>query len=149
MLAEAIDQMNFSYTKRLAQPLAMRMLELDIPEVDGIVPVPLSIHRLRERGFNQSLLIASVISKQKGIPLMMDSLIKKRVTPPQTGLSAKERRKNLKDALEVRGNVRGLRILLLDDVMTTGATVRECAKHLMSAGAKEVIVMALARAGNT
>ncbi len=148
VLAEAINQMKFSYTRRLAQPLAMRMLELDIPDVDGIVPVPLSMNRLRQRGFNQSLLIARVISKHTGIPLMMDSLIKKWDTPPQTGLSGKERLKNLKGAFEARGNMQGLRILLLDDVMTTGATARECAIHMKHAGAQEVIVMTLARAGS-
>jgi ComF family protein len=148
VLAEAINQMKFSYTRRLARPLAMQMLELDIPEVDGIVPVPLSMNRLRERGFNQSLLIARILSKHKGIPLMMDSLLKKRDTPPQTGLSGKERLKNLKGAFGVRGHIQGLRILLIDDVMTTGATVSECAKHLKRAGAQEVIVMTLARAGN-
>ena len=75
----------------------------------------------------------------------MDALLKKRETPPQIGLSAKERLLNLKNTFDVKGDVKGLRFLLVDDVMTTGATVTECSKQLMKAGAKEVIVLTLAR----
>jgi ComF family protein len=77
----------------------------------------------------------------------MDTLLKKKETPPQIGLSAKERLLNLKNAFQVIGNIKGLRLLLVDDVMTTGATVTECSKVLMKAGAEEVIVLTLARAG--
>jgi predicted amidophosphoribosyltransferase len=77
----------------------------------------------------------------------MDNLRKIKETPPQIGLSARERLSNLKNAFEVRGSIQGLRLLLIDDVMTTGATVTECSKELMKAEAKEVIVLTLARAG--
>jgi ComF family protein len=146
LLAEAINHLKFYGLKRLAKPLGKLLLNFDLPEMDGIVPVPLSIKRLRERGFNQSLLIARVISKKIGTPLLMDTLLKKKDTLPQTGLSARERMLNLKNVFEIKGNVRGLRLLLVDDVMTTGATVKECSKELMKAGAKEVIVLTLARA---
>lgn len=144
-LAEAINQLKFHGVKRLSKPLGILLQRLDLPAMDGIVPVPLSIKGLRERGFNQSLLIARVISKEIKVPLLMDILLKKKETPPQVGLSAKERLLNLKNAFEVKGNVDGLRLLLIDDVMTTGATVTECSKVLMKAGAKEVIVLTLAR----
>jgi len=146
VLAEAINLLKFHGLKRLSKPLGRLLLSLpDLPEMDGIAPVPLNIKRLRERGFNQSLLIAKVISKVKGVPLLMDILLKKKETPPQIGLSAKERLLNLKNSFEVKGNIKGLRLFLVDDVMTTGATVTECSKEIMKAGAKEVIVLTLAR----
>ncbi|MEW6214768.1 MAG: ComF family protein [Nitrospirota bacterium] len=145
VLAEAINQLKFYGVKRLSKPLGRLLLSLDLPAMDGIVPVPLSIKRLRERGFNQSLLIARVISKETRVPLLMDILLKKKETPPQIGLSAKERLSNLKGSFEVKEDIKGLRLLLVDDVMTTGATVTECSKQLMKAGAKEVIVLTLAR----
>jgi predicted amidophosphoribosyltransferase len=76
----------------------------------------------------------------------MDSLIKVKETPPQIGLSAGERLTNIKNAFSVRGSLKDLSLLLVDDVITTGATGRECSKMLMKAGAKDVTVLALARA---
>ena len=76
----------------------------------------------------------------------MDNLIKTKETPPQIGLSAKERLLNLKNAFGIKGDIKDFRLLLVDDVMTTGATVTECSKVLMKAGAKEVTVLTLARA---
>ena len=145
VLAEAINQLKFYGVKRLSKPLGRLLHTLDLPETDGIVSVPLNTKNLRERGFNQSLLMARVISKNIRVPLLMDALLKKRETPPQIGLSAKERLLNLKNAFEVKGNIKGLRLFLVDDVMTTGATVTECSKVLMKAGVKEVIVLTLAR----
>jgi ComF family protein len=146
VLAEAISHLKFYKLKRLAKPLGSLLFIFDFSGFDGIIPVPLSIRSLRERGFNQSLLIARVISKKFNIPLLMDNLRKIKETPPQIGLSAKERLLNLKNAFEVRGSIQGLRLLLVDDVMTTGATVAECSRELMKAGAKEVTVLTLARA---
>ena len=144
-LAEAIHRMKFYGIKRLADPLGRLLLDLEIPECDGIVPVPLSKKSLRERGFNQALLMAVVLSKELKIPLYMDILFKKKDTPQQLGLNAKERLKNLKGAFAVRGEIDNLRLLLIDDVMTTGATARESSKTLIKAGADEVIVITLAR----
>lgn len=144
-LAEAINLFKFSGLKRLAKPLGRLLIGMDIPECDGIVPVPLSTKGLRERGFNQTLLISKVLSRELRIPVYMDMLLKGKDTPPQIGLSAKERVKNLKNAFEVHGKINNLKLLLLDDVMTTGATVRECSKKLVKAGAKDVIVITLAR----
>jgi ComF family protein len=145
-LSAAINHLKFYGVKRLARPLAGLLCTFDLPGLDGIVPVPLSISRLRERGFNQSLLVARVMSRKFHIPLLMDNLMKTRETPPQIGLSAKERLLNLKNAFGVEGNINGFRLLLVDDVMTTGATVTECSKVLIKAGAKEVTVLTLARA---
>ncbi len=138
--------MKFYGLKRLAKSLGSLLAVYDLSGSDGIVPVPLSIKSLRARGFNQSLLIARVVSKTLNVPLLMDNLRKIKETPPQIGLSARERLSNLKNAFDVRGSIQGLRLLLVDDVMTTGATVTECTKVLMKAGAKEVTVLTLARA---
>jgi len=146
ILAEAIHQFKFHGLKRFAHPLGSLMVSVDLPSADGLVPVPLTLRGLRERGFNQSLLIARILSKKIKIPLLMDVLLKKKETPPQIGLSAKKRINNLKNAFEVKGDISGLRLLLVDDVVTTGATVAECSKVLMKAGAEEVTVLALARA---
>lgn len=146
-LAEAINLMKFSGIRRLAGPLGRLLLDIEMPECGGIIPVPLTKKALRERGFNQALLMARVISKKLKIPLYMDLLLKTRDTQPQVGLNAKERMKNLKGAFKANGKINNLRLLLLDDVMTTGATARECSRALIKAGAKEVIVMTLARAG--
>ncbi|MBI4691561.1 MAG: ComF family protein [Nitrospirae bacterium] len=145
VLAEAINLMKFYGVRRLTRPLGRFFLSLEIPECDGIVPVPLSKKGLRARGFNQTLLLARVISKELRIPLLMDMLFKKKDTPPQIGLNAKERLKNLRGVFETCMRIDNLRLLLLDDVMTTGATVRECSKTLIKAGAREVIVITLAR----
>ncbi|MEW6002981.1 MAG: ComF family protein [Nitrospirota bacterium] len=145
VLAEAINYLKFHGIRRLSKPLGRLLMSFDLPRIDGIIPVPLSIKKLRERGFNQSLLLARVVSKSTGVPLLMDTLIKKKETLPQTGLSAKERLLNLRGVFEVKGNIRGIRLLIVDDVMTTGATVTECSKQILKAGAKETIVLTLAR----
>jgi ComF family protein len=147
VLAEAINQLKFHDLRRLSKPMGTLLVDLELPVIDGILPVPLSIKGLRERGFNQSLLMARVLSKSSQVPLFMDILWKKKETLPQIGLSRKERSTNLKKAFAVKGDIRGLRLLLIDDVMTTGATVTECSNVLMKAGAQEVTVLTLARAG--
>ena len=121
------------------------MNELPIPAMDGIVPVPLSRKSLRERGFNQTLLLSRVISGHLKIPVYMDALYKNKETLPQISLGADKRMSNLKNAFEVKGNVAGLRLILLDDVMTTGATARECSKAIIKAGAEDVVVVTVAR----
>jgi len=144
-LAEAIHQLKFHGARRISKPLGTLLSKESLPLVDVIVPVPLHIKNLRERGYNQSLLIARKLSRSLHIPLFMDTLIKKKETPPQIGLSAKERISNVRNAFTVQGNVKGRRILLVDDVMTTGATVKECSHALVNAGAREVIVATIAR----
>lgn len=144
-LKEAIHLLKFSGIKRLAKPLGRFLYDIPVPRMDGIIPVPLSKKTLRQRGFNQTLLLARVLSRRLGIPVCMDVLYKKEDTLPQIGLGAKERSSNLRKAFEVVGNVTDKRVILLDDVITTGATARECSKTLIRAGAKEVVVVTLAR----
>lgn len=118
-----------------------------MPEPDVIVPVPLHPGRLRERGFNQALLLARALFPLWKDRLEPSALTRRLATQPQTGLSGSERRRNLKNAFVVKegDRIAGQRVLLVDDVFTTGATVDECARTLMQAGAKEVRVFTLAR----
>lgn len=109
-----------------------------------LAPVPLHPKRLKERGFNQALLLAQAFPE---IPLGREVLARTRHTRPQAGLNPKERRDNVHRAFAVTRpeDVRGKSVLLLDDVYTTGATVRECARVLIKAGAREVNVLTVAR----
>ncbi|MBI4824597.1 MAG: ComF family protein [Nitrospirae bacterium] len=145
-LKEAIGLFKFSGIRRLSKPLGGLLSGLNIPKADCIIPVPLEIHGLKERGFNQSLLIAKELSQALKIPLFQDVLYKKRRTLPQIGLSASERAVNLKDAFGVKRRLDDKEVLLVDDVMTTGATVKECSKELIKAGGSRVTVVVLARA---
>ncbi|MFO7606698.1 MAG: ComF family protein [Desulfurivibrionaceae bacterium] len=112
-----------------------------------IIPVPLHRRRLRERGFNQALLLARALYPGHGSRIDFTVLERQRYTEPQTNLSGKARRENLKNAFRVRDDkvVAGKRVLLIDDVFTTGTTVSECAAVLKKAGAEEVSVLTMAR----
>jgi ComF family protein len=114
---------------------------------DLVAPVPLHGKRLLWRGFNQSLELASAVAACSGAPLEPAALRRMRDTRPQSTLSGSERLTNLHGAFEADAAlVRGKRALLVDDVCTTGSTLRECAKSLLEAGAKAVDVLVLARA---
>lgn len=147
-LKKAIHLLKFRGIKRLAKPLSRLLLELPIPESDLIIPVPLHLKKLREREFNQTALIGSWLSKELNIPIKIDNLFKIKETPPQTMLRRKERLENMKNAFFATG-VMNADILLIDDVITSGATVRECSKSLMQKGAKSVTVLALAHSRPT
>jgi ComF family protein len=114
---------------------------------DVIVPVPLHPTRQRERGFNQASLIAELLSAQTSIPAR-PLLERTRYTTTQTALDRSERMENLHNAFRLRknGDVRGLRVLLVDDVLTTGSTLNECARVLKRAGAFSVHAATAARA---
>ena len=117
------------------------------PAIDGIVPVPLHRSRERERGFNQAEVLARVVGRRLQRPVFRKTLQRIRPTPPQTG-KLRKRVQNVRGAFAVRrpDEIRGRSLLLVDDVLTTGATVNECAKVLMKGGARAVFVYTLARA---
>ena len=108
--------------------------------------MPLHPARLRARGFNQSLEIARPLGRALGIPVAPDGLIRTRATPPQAELPLKERARNVRGAFEYRGELAGQRVLLVDDVMTTGSTLREAARILALHGAGPITVAVAARA---
>lgn len=116
--------------------------------LDLLIPVPLHIRRLRERGFNQALLLVKDLSRRTGIPYNKTILQKKKSTIPQVNLSGAEREKELRRTFHVidKEQISGLRVLLIDDVYTTGTTVNECSKALLKEGAERVDVLTLAHA---
>jgi len=115
-------------------------------EPDLILPVPLHRDRLRQRGFNQAQVLAGIFFPDQKEKIDIASLKRHRPTTPQTGLSGVARRKNIKGAFRVAGKkVEGKKVLLVDDVFTTGTTVNECAYMLCRAGAMEIQVLTLAK----
>ncbi|MFN4196757.1 MAG: ComF family protein [Caldimicrobium sp.] len=123
--------------------LLRKVCSINLDEYDLISPIPLSIKRQRQRGYNQSLLI---LWGYVGIKKFPQSLTRVKHTKPQSFLDSKERWENIKDAFQCTENLNGKRVLLLDDVMTTGATLIEASSILKKAGAKEVHLLVLARA---
>ncbi len=119
----------------------------DMRAFDLVIPAPLHISRLRERGFNQAVILSQPISRRFRIPLDFSSLQRIRFTPPQVGMGRHERSFNVKGAFAVKNHlaVVGKRILLVDDVYTTGSTLTECSHVLADAGAAAVAVLTLAR----
>jgi ComF family protein len=146
-LASAIHHYKFFGIRRLSGPLADLLLFYDTTGIDAVIPVPLYPGVLKNRGFNQSLLIAYALSKKKRLTLNIDALRKVADTRPQVGLSARERAVNVKKAFSCTRKLTGMKILLIDDVMTTGATVNACSRQLLRSGACSVSVLTLARAG--
>jgi ComF family protein len=118
-------------------------LEL-VAAADLLAPVPLHPKRIKHRGFNQSLLLAQTFP---GVEVVREAVVRTRHTAPQVGLNPKERRDNVKGAFAVAGpaRVKGKSVLLIDDLYTTGSTVKECARVLRKAGARRVEVLTVAR----
>jgi ComF family protein len=152
-LQKMIHRWKYEGKTSLTEPLGEWMVSglsryWDLPRFDLLLPVPLHPRRLRERGFNQVLLLARHLSRRTGIPYRKRLLQKNEATTPQVDLSGSNREKAVKNAFCLDGNetVKGKSILLLDDVYTTGATVNECARVLMEAEARRVDVLTLAHA---
>jgi len=112
-----------------------------------ILPVPLHKKRLRQRGFNQSIELARPVAKKTGLTLLLNHVVRVRETEAQTGLDAKQRRKNIRGAFECVKAMPYEYVAILDDVVTTGSTVNELARVLKKAGVKRVDVWSIARAG--
>jgi len=161
VLIAAVHCLKYKEKIQLARPLGVLLFMAfcrywNKGNLNLIVPIPLHKKKIRSRGFNTSFLLvkewAFIAKALNGalpvIPVAEDILVRKRWTEPQTGLGRKERLKNIKNAFGVSDSskVKGKKILLVDDVYTTGATVNECAKVLMKAGAACVDVLTLARA---
>jgi ComF family protein len=149
-LREAVQ--NFKYHGQLAlerplgQLLAAALHAGAAARPDLLVPVPLHLERLRSRGYNQALQLARQIGRQWDAPVAIDLLRRVRPTAPQQGLTAVARQHNLRGAFTATRRLPGRRILLVDDVLTTAATARECAAVLRAAGAASVEVVVLGRA---
>jgi ComF family protein len=116
-------------------------------EIDCIIPLPVTEKRLKERGFNQSFIIGEEIAKMTGKEISPSVLVKAKQTEDQYTLSKKERKRNINGAFAVKNSsqISGKRVLLVDDLFTTGYTAQEASRSLLKSAAKEVIVFALAR----
>ena len=149
-IRQAVHALKYEGLKVLAQPLGAMMAEYwqraPLP-ANVIIPVPLHRARIRQRGYNQSLLLARVLGEQIGLELRADLLTRERDTRSQVGLKVAERRDNVSGAFRCRADdLQGQRVLLVDDVLTTGATLESCAGALLGAGAAEVWALTLTRA---
>ncbi len=143
----------FKHGRRIAlAKMLARLMVARMPGVDGdwlIVPVPLHRWRLWRRGYNQAALLAGEIGKAKGASVRMDALVRHRATPALGGLGRTARRKALVGAIAVNrrhaGELRGRNVLLVDDVLTSGATSSACVTQLKRAGANKVMISCFAR----
>ncbi|MEW6330529.1 MAG: ComF family protein [Pseudomonadota bacterium] len=126
--------------------LARHLLASNEPLPDVLLPVPLHVSRLRQRGYNQSLEIARFVGGELRIPLDRQSAQRVRATTPQMELPRDQRRRNVHGAFEINGAFNGKRVAIVDDVMTSGHTVNALAECLRKSGAKEVRVWVVARA---
>ncbi len=150
-----VDQLirSFKFNRQLAAGrvlshlLCAYVIDNEIPRPDLLIPVPLHYLRMVTRGFNQAWEVANHVSKILGIPVLGTSLRRRKNTVAQSGLSRKQRRKNVRGAFYWHARLpSGCHVALIDDVMTTGTTVNECARVLRNAGAKQVDVWVTARA---
>lgn len=137
----------FKYGGRLAlaRTLGEALAQAVTRDAEAIVPMPLAPDRLRQRGFNQALEIARVVAARTGIPLLRNAVRKVRVTPPQAALPWKERARNVRRAFACDADLSGQRIAVVDDVLTTGATLDELARVVREAGAVSVSGWVVAR----
>ncbi|MCL2576912.1 MAG: ComF family protein [Defluviitaleaceae bacterium] len=149
LIRDLLHQMKFHNKKRVAQGLglfwAMQFSQKDLQEDFTLVPMPMHQKKQRERGFNQAEILTAALSKKLGYP-MENILIRTHDTPPQAGLHPSQRAENVKDVFAIRKNeiVEGKKIILTDDIFTTGSSLNECAKTLKNAGASKILCMTLA-----
>jgi len=146
-IAEAIKQLKFKGRSDLSVRLSELLLDLTLPlagQIDAIVPIPLHPQRLRVRGYNQAALLARPIARSLGVPLCTQYVRRTRDTAPQTWTDEAKRHHNVAGAFSALPLTKPQRILLVDDVRTTGATLAEVAAALLAAGACSVSTLTLA-----
>ncbi|NLM51565.1 MAG: ComF family protein [Firmicutes bacterium] len=148
-LKEAIRRYKYGGRTEMAagfgKLLAQQITKCNWPHLDAVVPIPLHPQKLRQRGFDQAVLLAEVVAKELALPLKK-SLRRCRDTVSQTQLSAAERRRNLEDAFSaVQAGQMPKKILLVDDLLTTGATANNAAKALLAGGAEKIYLAVLGR----
>lgn len=150
ILGSVIRRHKYGPNQALGAVLA-ELLEAGLPvdaDYDVVIPVPLHRRRLLKRGFNQSALLAAAVTRKLRCRLDITALTRLISTPPQTAQDLESRRRNVHNAFGVSypERVAGQKVLLVDDVLTTGATANECARVLRAAGARTVDVLTIARA---
>jgi ComF family protein len=152
VIRDLIHRLKYDERVQCRRPLGLLMAErLAVFAAETsphmIIPVPLHLKRLRQRGFNQAILLGEVLSREWQVPLERRLLRRIRWTEPQVNLKAEERAANVRGAFEVSRpeSVRGKTVMLVDDVLTTGSTVKECSRVLKTAGVGSVLVATVAR----
>ena len=149
ILKKAVYELKFHGKKELAHPSgymkAAKVMEQDWDR-DFLLPVPLDRKRLEERGYNQAQLLTKEIGKQLRSPLLLGVLLKKRSTQAQAKLSREARMRNLRNSFLVASpeKLKGKKLILVDDILTTGSTAEECTKTLLAAGTKVINVITIA-----
>lgn len=146
----AILRLKYEGRVEVAAPLAHLLVgrlddlvDREVP-IDGVVPVPLHPTRLAERGFNQCALVGAIVANHLGVPHLPRALRRDRATATQASLGRAERMENVRRAFSARTRLAGKRVLLVDDVTTTGSTLEAAREALFDAGAREVIAVAIA-----
>jgi ComF family protein len=144
-LDKLIQAVKFSEHLVLIEQLAAALAQRIERRPDALIAMPLHPLRLRERGFNQSLLLARALGKRLDLPLLTDVCERTRNTTPQSSLRWQERGKNMRKAFTCTANLCGKHIAVVDDVMTTGASIEELSRTLRQAGAQEISAWVVAR----
>jgi len=144
-LAEAIYRLKYEGREELARPLGTLFAGCELPRADVVAPIPLHPARLRHRGYDQAALLAREAGRRFGLPVR-PVLARVRTTRQQVGLDRARREENVRGAFRALPGAAGVRVCLVDDVLTTGATAAEASRALLSAGAIRVEVRTLARA---
>jgi ComF family protein len=147
-LREAVHQLKYRKRQRVAEPLGLLMAEHIVAQpvaADAVLAIPLHATRLAERGFNQAEALAREVARLLDLPLLAEGLVRVRATEQQARLDARGRAENMRDAFAWHGSPPPGHLLLVDDVLTTGATMAACAVALRDAGARDVYGLALAR----
>jgi ComF family protein len=150
-LRRAMHKLKYQGLRTVAVPLGQMMSaywQREPLPADVIVPVPLHRRRLRQRGYNQAGLLAQVLGQEIGLPVHEDWLVRTKATSSQVDLDAAERKQNVAEAFQCKNReaIVGCRVLLIDDVCTTGATLEACSLALRQAGAQSVWALTLGRA---
>jgi ComF family protein len=147
-LREAVHQLKYRKQRRVAEPLGLLMAEHIVAQpvaADAVLAIPMLAARLAERGFNQAEELAREVARLLDLPLLDKGLVRVRATEQQARLDARARAENMRDAFKWHGSPPAGRLLLVDDVLTTGATLGACAVALRAAGAQDIYGLALAR----
>lgn len=152
-IGRLVQRMKFSSLPELATPLSRLLLlrwltrfrQGNVPRPDVLLSVPLHMQRYRQRGYNQSELLARPLARWLKCDYLADTLRRNRDTPPQLGLDEKQRKRNLRNAFSVDGELGGKHVALLDDVITTGSTIREITKVLLNQPIASIQVFCICR----
>jgi len=152
LLMLAVQALKYEKQAHLAAPLAQRittLLERTQWQPTAVIPVPMPTARKAQRGYNQAKLLTDFVAASQGVLALPDAIIRTRETPTQVGLSRQQRIQNVRGAFQAQQDLSGQRVLLIDDVLTTGATLAACAQAAAQAGATAILGLTVTAAAST